>query len=114
MSRSYDAIVIGAGVIGAATALGLARKGLRVLSVDRLPAAGYGSTGSSCAIIRTHYSPLDGAALAWEGYFRWNDWAGWLGVADERGFATCHKTGCLVMKTEANDDMDPICRHMDA
>jgi sarcosine oxidase subunit beta len=45
MSRSHDAIVIGAGVIGAATALGLARKGLGVLCVDRLPAAGYASPG---------------------------------------------------------------------
>jgi glycine/D-amino acid oxidase-like deaminating enzyme len=42
MSGSYDAIVIGAGVIGAATTLGLTRKGLRALSVYRLPAAEYG------------------------------------------------------------------------
>ena len=52
MAPAYDAIIIGAGIIGAATALGLARKGLNVLSVDRLPAAGYGSTSGSCAIIR--------------------------------------------------------------
>jgi sarcosine oxidase, subunit beta len=41
MSESYDAVVIDAGVIGAATTLGLARKVLGVLCVDRLPAAGY-------------------------------------------------------------------------
>ena len=101
MSARYDAIIIGAGIIGACTAFELAKRGWRTLNVDRLPAAGYGSTGSSCAIIRTHYSTLDGAALAWEGFFRWDDWAGYLGTADERGLARFHKTGCLVMKTEA-------------
>jgi glycine/D-amino acid oxidase-like deaminating enzyme len=63
MSARYDAIIIGAGIIGACTAFELAKRGWRTLNVDRLPAAGYGSTGSSCAIIRTHYSTLDGAAL---------------------------------------------------
>ena len=71
MSNDYDAIVIGAGVIGAATALALARKGLEVLSVDRLPSAGYGSTSGSCAIIRPYYSTLEGCALAYEGHFYW-------------------------------------------
>ena len=46
MSDHYcaDAVVIGAGVIGAAVALELARGGRKTISVDRLPAAGYGST----------------------------------------------------------------------
>ena len=39
MAERYDVIVIGAGIIGAAVALGLARKGLTVLGVDKLPAA---------------------------------------------------------------------------
>ena len=71
MSGSYDAIVIGAGVIG--TALGLARKGLGVLCVDRLPAAGCGSTSSSSAIIRPYYSTVDGCALGWESRFYGRD-----------------------------------------
>ena len=53
-------------MIGAATTLGLARKGLHVLCVDRLPAAGYGSTSSSSAIIRPYGSTVDGCALGWE------------------------------------------------
>ena len=74
MSERYDAIIIGAGIIGAAVALELSRKGWRTLSVDGLPAAGYGSTSNSCAIIRTHYSTVEGTALAWEGYHYWTDW----------------------------------------
>ena len=113
MADSYDAIIIGAGIIGACTAYELAKRGWRTLNLDKLPAAGYGSTGSSCAIIRTHYSTLDGAALAYESYFVWDDWAGYLRVADERGLAKFEKCGCLVMKTEANGHLQTICRNMD-
>ncbi|MCP4877265.1 MAG: FAD-binding oxidoreductase [Gammaproteobacteria bacterium] len=52
MPKSYDVIVIGAGIIGCATSLALGRKGWKVLNLDRLPAAGYGSTSGSCAIVR--------------------------------------------------------------
>ncbi len=110
---TYDAIVIGAGIIGACTAHALSKRGYRTLNVDKLPAAGYGSTGSSCAIIRTHYSTLDGSALAYEGYHAWIDWPGHVGVDDERGLAVFHETGCLVMKTALNGYLEPVCRIMD-
>ncbi len=114
MNSSYDAVVIGAGIIGACVAYELAKRGWRTLNVDKLPAAGYGSTSNSCAIIRTHYSTYDGCALAYEGYFYWKDWPGYVAVEDERGLAKYHNTGCLVMKTEFNDFLRPICRNMDA
>jgi sarcosine oxidase subunit beta len=114
MGKRYDAIIVGAGIIGAATAYELAKRGRRTLNVDKLPAAGYGSTGSSCAIIRTHYSTLDGAALAYEGYHYWKDWAGYLGVADERGLARYRDVGCLVMKTALNGYLETVCRNMAA
>ena len=85
MTRTAEAIIIGAGVIGAATAFELAKSGLKTLSIDRNAEAGHGSTSGSCAIIRVHYSTLDGTALAYEGYFYWRDWEKYLGVADERG-----------------------------
>jgi sarcosine oxidase subunit beta len=102
MSNSFDAVIIGAGIIGAATALALARAGRKVLAVEKLPASGYGSTGASCAIIRPYYSTVDGSALAYESHFYWRDWAEFLGVEDERGLAKYHDCGCLVLKTEAN------------
>ena len=114
MSDRYDAIIIGAGIIGACTALELSRRGHRTLNVDSLPAAGYGSTGSSCAIIRTHYSTFDGAALAYEGYFYWKNWEDYLGIADERGLAKFHNIGAVVMKTELNNQLRTICKNMDA
>ena len=109
-----DAIIIGAGVIGACVAYELAKLGWKTLSLDMAGEAGHGSTGSSCAIIRTHYSTLDGAALAHEGWFYWKDWAGYLAHDASRPLAEYRDSGCLVMKTESNRYLEPIRRNMDA
>ena len=58
MTKDYDAIIIGAGVIGASVAFELAKRGWRTLNIDRNGTAGHGSTSASCAIIRVHYSTL--------------------------------------------------------
>jgi len=113
MAEQYDAIIIGAGIIGAAVGLELARRGWRSLNVDRLPAAGYGSTSASCAIIRSHYSTLEGTALAFEGYHYWRHWAEYLGLNDERGMAAFEEVGCAVMKTPGNGFMASICANLD-
>ena len=114
MTERYDAIVIGAGIIGAAVGLELSRKGWKTLNVDKAPAAGYGSTSASCAIIRTHYSTLDGTAFAYEGYFYWKRWADYLDAEDERGLAEFYDRGCLVMKTEANGYLKSLLEHQRA
>ena len=56
MPKSYDVIVIGAGITGASTAWHLKKEGAeRVLLVERgIPAAG--GTGKSAAVVRQHYS----------------------------------------------------------
>ena len=114
MTESYDAIIIGAGIIGAATGLELARAGWRTLNVDMLPAAGYGSTSNSCAIIRVHYSTFDGAAFAYEGYHYWKAWRDYLQASTDDGLSRFHETGCLVMKTDKNGHLQTICANMDA
>lgn len=113
MSKQYDVIIIGAGIIGAATALALARAGRSVLAIEKLPASGYGSTGASCAIIRPYYSTVDGSALAYESHFYWRDWAKFLDAEDERGLAKYHDCGCVVLKTEHNKYLEPACAIMD-
>ncbi len=85
--ESFDAIIIGAGIIGANIGFELSKAGYRTLNIDKLPAAGYGSTGNSCAIIRTHYSTWAGVAMAYEGLFYWKNWADYLETDDERGLA---------------------------
>lgn len=103
MSKKYDAIVIGAGIIGACVGFELAKRGKRVLNVDKLSGAGFGSTSGSCAIIRLHYSTPDGVAMAREGYYYWLDWAKYLGAVDPTGLVKYINTGCMVMKTEKNN-----------
>jgi sarcosine oxidase subunit beta len=113
MTGKFDALVIGAGVIGAATALALARKGRRVVCLDRNPAAGYGSTSGSCAIIRPYYSTVAGSALAYESHFYWKNWPEFLGADDERGLIRYVNCGCLVFKTEGNGNLKSIMEIMD-
>lgn len=79
---NYDAIIIGAGVIGSGVAFELARRGLKTISVDKLPAAGYGSTSASSAVVRLNYSTEAGMALAYEGLHYWNGWAEYLELDD--------------------------------
>lgn len=105
MREDHDVIIIGAGVIGACLAFELSKAGLRTLSVDKNGAAGHGSTSGSCAIIRTYYSAFESCALAYEGWFHWKDWAGYLQAEDPRGMIKYHDVGCLVMKTEHNGQL---------
>ncbi len=113
-ANRYDVIIIGAGIIGCAIALELSRRGRRTLNVDALPAAGYGSTSSSAAVIRTYYSTLDGTALALEGYHEWKNWETHLGAESPEGLARFIETGAVVMKTAADNNLETVLRHADA
>ncbi|MCL4767042.1 MAG: FAD-binding oxidoreductase [Hyphomicrobiaceae bacterium] len=55
MTRRFDAIVVGCGIAGAATAFFLARRGMAIAVYDRDGPAS-GGTGLSAAIVRQHYS----------------------------------------------------------
>ncbi len=109
-TQTTDAIIIGTGVIGAAIAFELAKKGLSTLSIDRNKQVGHGSTAGSCAIIRMHYSTLDGTAMAYEGYHYWRDWRDYLQLPASADLARFVEVGCLVMKTPMNDY---LIRHME-
>lgn len=98
-----DAIIIGSGVIGCAIALGLTRSGLRTINVDALPAAGYGSTSHSSAIVRPYYSHVTAAAIAHEARFRWLDWAAYLGHEDPAGMARYTESGGLILLRDGEE-----------
>lgn len=76
---SADAVVVGAGVIGSAIALELAKTDRRVVVVDRASGAGQGSTSASSAVVRYNFSTLAGVSAAWESHFSWVAWAEHLG-----------------------------------
>ena len=113
MEKDYDAVIIGAGIIGCGTAFELSKKGFKTLNIDKLPAAGSGSTSNSCAVIRVHYSTLDGTAVAYESYRYWDEWEKYLGVKDAQGLAQFNRRGIMVFKSKVNEDLKKIRSNLD-
>jgi sarcosine oxidase, subunit beta len=107
MRNGADVIVIGAGVIGAATTFEMARRGRSVVCVDAGSAVGAGSTSSSSAIIRFHYSTWDGVLTAWESAAIWDRFGDYLGIAGDVPVAKFIQTGCLVLDTP-NSNRDAV------
>ncbi len=108
MNKEYDAIIVGAGVIGSAIGFELSKKGFKTLNIDKNPMSGYGPTAASCAIIRVHYSTFDGCAIAYEGYHYWKNWANYLQHIDEKGLAKFIECGCMIYRTEENNYLKKI------
>jgi sarcosine oxidase subunit beta len=100
---TYDAVIIGAGVIGSSIALELARGGRRVCVVDRGTGPGTGSTSASSAVVRYNYSTWTGVVAAWESKFAWEDWEGHLGHRDSAGLARFYKVGGLILESPGQD-----------
>jgi len=113
VDETYDAVIIGAGIIGTAIAFEMAKMGYRTLNIDKLPAAGYGSTGNSCAVIRTHYSTWDGTAMAYESLHYWRDWANYIEAKDERGIIDYINKGCLIIKSRHHEADKSLRYHKD-
>ena len=86
--KSADAIIVGAGVIGASIATELSRRGFRTINVDKLSAAGSGSTSYSSGICRMMYSVPDSVSFAWEGYTYYDRWTEHIGAAVPEGKLT--------------------------
>jgi sarcosine oxidase subunit beta len=64
VTDSYDAVVVGGGVVGASVLFHLAQLGCtNSLLIERGQIAG-GGTGKSCGVVRTHYSVLSNTELA--------------------------------------------------
>jgi len=95
---SYDAIVIGAGVIGCSVAYHLAHFGAqRVLVLDRTQ-IGAGTTSQSSGILRTHYSVIENVALAQASWQVFSNFSAYLG--DEEASAGLVKCGYLIAAPE--------------
>ncbi len=94
MTESFDAIIIGAGIMGAATALELSKRGLNVAVIEK-GSIGAGSTGKSSAIIRQHYSNPTTARMALHSLRTFQNFPAEVG--GESGFT---QTGFLVLTPE--------------
>lgn len=110
-NQKTDAVIIGAGIIGTCIAFELAKKGWKTLIVDKLPAAGQGSTANTCAIVRMSYSTRDGVALAHEGLHYWQNWESYLETTDELGYARLVPTGEMLLKAD-DGHWKKVARHL--
>jgi len=81
MTETADVIVVGAGVQGASVAFHLARRGARVLVLERASVAS-GATGRSSGFVRMHYDLESDARLAWASFPYFRDWQGTVGAGD--------------------------------
>src|SRR6266540_6841112 len=67
MPQTYDAIVIGAGVMGASIAFHLAERGLQTAILERKVTAS-GATGHSSGLVRMHYDLAAESELTYKSY----------------------------------------------
>ncbi|TDI72544.1 MAG: FAD-binding oxidoreductase [Bacteroidetes bacterium] len=96
MSKTYDAIIIGAGIMGCCTAHELGRRGLSVAVLEK-GHIGEGPTGDSLAIIRQHYSNRLTARMAYYGVRVFREFEDRIG--GDCGF---HQSGFIVLSSESN------------
>jgi len=100
MAETYDAIVVGAGVIGASTAFHLAKLGgLKVCVVER-GAVCTGGTSKSCAIVRSHYSVLTNTQLTVKSIEMFGQFKDWL--EDDEAESGFTNTGYIIVAPEGD------------
>ncbi|EGD72458.1 hypothetical protein PTSG_00481 [Salpingoeca rosetta] len=90
LRRSYDVVVVGAGIMGLHTAYQLARRdrNLNVLVLEQGRSLGQGSTGYSTALLRCLYS-LDGMVhAASDGLIVHQNWSEYTEISDPAGRLT--------------------------
>jgi sarcosine oxidase subunit beta len=74
MNKTFDAIVIGGGVMGASVAFHLAERGLKVAVLERRVTAS-GATGHSSGLVRMHYDLAAESELTFKSYqLYFNNW----------------------------------------
>ncbi len=100
MSETFDAIVVGAGVVGASTAFHLAKLGgLKVCVVERGGVC-TGGTAKSCAIVRSHYSVPTNTALTLKSIEMFGHFQEWL--EDDEAVSGFVNSGYIIVAPEGD------------
>jgi sarcosine oxidase subunit beta len=95
MPETYEAIVIGAGVVGVSIAFHLSERGLKTVILERKQLAS-GATGRSSGLVRMHYDLEADSRLAWISFQYFRNWRERVG--GECGF---NRTGFLFINSPA-------------
>lgn len=99
MNQTFDAIVIGAGVMGASIAFHLAERGLKTAILERKVTAS-GATGHSSGLVRMHYDLAAESELTFKSYqLYFSNWKERVG--GECGF---QQTGFLQITKREHED----------
>jgi len=86
--KTFDAIVIGGGIIGVSSAYQLVRRGLRVAILEKGPHVASGSTGQSSAVVRQRYANIEVVQLAHASLQMFQNWCERLELKENRsGFS---------------------------
>lgn len=91
MTETYDVIVVGVGAMGAAACDRLARRGARVLGLERFDVPhGYGSSGGQTRLVRlAYYEHPDYVPLLRRAYEGWDE------LGRRASSQVLYRTGCL-------------------
>ncbi len=87
MNKSYDVIIIGAGVVGSMVARFLSKYQLNILLIEKESDVGMGASSANSAIVHAGYDPLPGtlkAEMNVQANAMWDSLAGELNCAFER------------------------------
>ncbi len=106
MNSTYDAIVIGAGVMGASIAFHLAERGLKVAILERKVTAS-GATGHSSGLVRMHYDLAAESELTFASYKNYfSNWKERVGGTSSPLSASCGfiKTGFMQIAKREHED----------
>ena len=101
--KTFDAIIIGAGIIGVSSAYQLARRGLgRVAILEKGSQVAAGSTGQSSAVVRQRYANVELVQLAYSSLQMFQDWCERLELKENRsGFSP---VGVVWISDDTADD----------
>ena len=100
MNNTAEVIIIGAGVHGASLAFHLAKRGVKVLVLEKKFVAA-GATGRSSGLVRMHYDVKQDSELAWVSFPYFHNWKEMVG--GDAGFT---RTGFI--QFVARDDVDKL------
>ncbi len=94
MPNTADVIIIGAGIQGASLAFHLAKRGTKVLVLEKKFVAA-GATGRSSGLVRMHYDVRQDTELAWVSFQYFRNWKDMV----EDGVSSPQRIGCGFTRT---------------